>query len=124
MIYFYEQNFDSINENDAIEAEHFTDEVFLEHTEENNDPRKDWCSFEFRPTETSDREIKPQPHLRTKYTALEEFFSTFSDKINELNLIDRDINTIHELCIALAKNINELNELLINDPNGFTAVQV
>lgn len=59
-----------------------------------------------------------------EYEHLEQFFSTFSDRICELNLIERDVNTIHSLCISLARNLNKLNERLIIDPNGFTATEV
>lgn len=79
------------------------------------------CSIEFIPLA---EKTQSQPQPQNEYMDLEGFFSTFSDKIGDLNLIERDTNTIHNLVISFAKNLNRLNELLISDANGFTAIQV
>lgn len=92
----------------------------------------EWSSFEFIPKETeidNDFDIENNSgggigNNSGEYQHFEAFFSTFSHHVDGLGLIERDTDAVYKFCINLTKKINELNQLLISDPNGFSADEV
>lgn len=81
-----------------------------------------WSSHEFIP-KTFDPKHENEV-FKNKTSQFDEFFSSLPSQINELNLMEKDTNAVYNICIELVKNVNKLNEELIEEPSGFTLQQV